>query len=193
MIYLTSDCHFGHKRILEYEKDTRPFETVEEHDEALIRNWNSVVDEDDIVYVVGDFIMGSADNVHRIVPQLNGFIVLVRGNHDTNSKVDIYKEYGIGVVNYRVLRHRGVWFILAHYPIDGIEDAHEELEAEKAVLQYELIPDPKVYCYGHVHHNAPVGYVNGIYHVGVDTNNLTPISIEKIYSEVIDDIKIWLC
>lgn len=185
MIYLTSDCHFGHKRILEYEKDSRPFETIEEHDEALIRNWNSVVGKDDTIYVVGDFIMGSADNVYRILPQLNGYITLIRGNHDTNNKVELYKEYGIRVKNCEVLRHNGVWFVMAHYPIDEIEDAPAELEAPLAFLQYQVIPGLKAYCYGHIHSKAPVGYIGGAFHVGVDTNNLTPVSIETIYNQVL--------
>lgn len=40
-----------------------------------------------------------------------------------------------------------------------------------------------VNLYGHLHHNAPKGYVDGTYHVGLDTNNLKPISINKIWEE----------
>jgi calcineurin-like phosphoesterase family protein len=40
-----------------------------------------------------------------------------------------------------------------------------------------------VNLYGHVHSNAPLGYNNGTYHVGVDTNNLVPISLEQIWRE----------
>ena len=37
--------------------------------------------------------------------------------------------------------------------------------------------------YGHVHSNARKGFYQGTYHIGVDTNNLTPISIEQVWSE----------
>ena len=60
MIWFTSDLHFNHKRIIEYEPTTRPFASVEEMNETLIKNWNSVVQPEDTVYVLGDFIMGSS-------------------------------------------------------------------------------------------------------------------------------------
>ena len=40
-----------------------------------------------------------------------------------------------------------------------------------------------VVLYGRIHSNAPKGFVDGAYHVGMDTNNLTPISIEQIWQE----------
>ena len=40
-----------------------------------------------------------------------------------------------------------------------------------------------IVCYGHIHSNATPGYVDGTYHVGVDTNNLTPISIQQVWEE----------
>ena len=40
-----------------------------------------------------------------------------------------------------------------------------------------------ILLYGHVHSKAPKGYYNGTFHVGVDTNNLKPISIEEIWKE----------
>ena len=47
-IFVTSDLHFGHDRGFLYEP--RGFDNIEDHDEAVIANWNSVVNEDDDVY-----------------------------------------------------------------------------------------------------------------------------------------------
>ena len=59
-IFFTSDLHFGHENVLKF--DDRPFETVEEMDEELIRRWNNKVDKGDLVYVLGDLIWKSAKN-----------------------------------------------------------------------------------------------------------------------------------
>ena len=53
MIFFTSDHHFYHSNIIKYCQ--RPFHSVEEMNEEMIRRWNSVVGVDDTVYYLGDF------------------------------------------------------------------------------------------------------------------------------------------
>ena len=53
-IFFTSDLHFGHENVLRF--DNRPFQTIEEMDEELIRRWNAKVGKGDLVYVLGDLI-----------------------------------------------------------------------------------------------------------------------------------------
>lgn len=84
-IWFTSDTHFGHKNILEYEKEARPFKTLEEMHETLINNWNNTVGKKDTVYHLGDFAFGR-DNI-GIAGELNGRKKLVMGNHDTYSSL----------------------------------------------------------------------------------------------------------
>lgn len=51
--WVTSDQHFNHRGIIDL---CRPeFNSVEEMNEVLIRNWNNTVAKDDIVYVLCDF------------------------------------------------------------------------------------------------------------------------------------------
>lgn len=52
MNYFISDLHFGHFNIIRY--DNRPFNSVDEMDKVLIDNWNSVVSDDDTIYILGD-------------------------------------------------------------------------------------------------------------------------------------------
>ena len=65
-IFVVSDLHFQHKNILLLEKERYSFSSLTEHDNALINNWNSVVNPEDVVFVLGDFIMGAAENVPNI-------------------------------------------------------------------------------------------------------------------------------
>ena len=173
MIYLTSDLHFNHENILRYEPESRPFTSIKEMNETLIRNWNNVVKVTDTLYVLGDFFMGQLQDIEPILSRLNGTIKLVRGNHDTKARIDYYKSQGIEVKDIDYIMYKGRFFILCHFPI-----ANEEFINMVRNDNSEVIV-----CYGHIHHNAPVGYVDGTYHIGVDTNNLTPISIQQIWEE----------
>ena len=63
--YFTSDTHFNHENIIKYCK--RPFSSIDEHDEALIKNWNDVVPEDGIVFHLGDVGFGDTDRINEIL------------------------------------------------------------------------------------------------------------------------------
>lgn len=111
--WFTADTHFGHTNIIQYCE--RPFRLsdpalctrcggnrpdwqdshgnscchpdLSAHDEALIENWNKVVDPSDIVHHLGDFALTSLPAISAIMRRLNGTKFLVKGNHDrhTNS------------------------------------------------------------------------------------------------------------
>ena len=173
MIYCTSDCHFNHKNILSYEPQSRPFATIEEMNETIISNWNSVVTAEDEVWVLGDFFMGQLTAIDPILDRLNGKIHLVRGNHDQKNRIKIYEAHGIDIHDIAYIQYKGRYFVLCHFPNENKEFIRMIIEDNSEV----------VWLYGHVHSKAPKGYVNGTYHVGVDTNNLTPISIQQIWEE----------
>lgn len=107
--WVAGDHHFGHKNIVRFLREDgtklRPFETIEEHDNEIIRRHNSVVGDDDRVYCLGDF--GNP----RIVENLRGRLVLVKGNHDDLklSKYDGFQDIRSYVVK------KG--FIMSHIPI----------------------------------------------------------------------------
>lgn len=108
--FFISDTHFGHKNILEYEKDARPFKTVEEMNECIIERWNSVVKPKDIVYHLGDFAFGK-HNI-SIAEHLNGDKRLIIGNHDIYPTVEYLKYFSklYGVLFWKRC-------ILSHVPV----------------------------------------------------------------------------
>ena len=80
-VLFTSDLHFGHENVIRF--DGRPFSTVEEMDNELIRRWNEKVAPGDLVYVLGDFIWKSRnDDAAELIRSLHGQIILIKGNHD---------------------------------------------------------------------------------------------------------------
>lgn len=173
MIWVTSDLHFNHINILKYEPESRPFASVEEMNEVLIARWNSVVKPADTVYVLGDLAMGKLEDSRECIKRLNGKIILIRGNHDTKSRLAMYQELGIEVHDIYYLPYKGRWFIMCHFPIASEEFIKMVIQDNSEVVN----------LYGHVHHNAPKGYTNGTYHVGIDTNDLTPVSLQQIWEE----------
>ena len=82
--YLISDLHLGYENIIEY--CHRPFETVEEMNDAIIENWNATVDNNnnDIVVFLDDLGRFADDEqLRRWLDRLNGRIVFIEGNHDS--------------------------------------------------------------------------------------------------------------
>ena len=82
--FYIADTHFGHANAIKF--DDRPFDSIEEHDAALISNWNSVVTEKDHVYILGDFCFKNERPVSYYTSRLNGHLHLLRGNHDKRSE-----------------------------------------------------------------------------------------------------------
>ena len=51
-IWICSDTHFNHFNIIKY--CNRPYATIKKMNDALIKNWNDYVDDNDIVFFLGD-------------------------------------------------------------------------------------------------------------------------------------------
>lgn len=134
-IFVTSDTHFGHKNILNFEHEgepLRPFSSLTEMHVEMIDRWNAVVSPRDKVYHLGD-VAFSREGLH-LMKMLNGRKRLVRGNHDL-FKLNDYREHFQEV--YGVRQIDGVW--LSHCPmhLQGVEqervkmNVHGHLHANK--------------------------------------------------------------
>ena len=85
MIWFTSDMHLGHDK--DFVTKARGFETVEEMNAEIIRRWNERVYPDDEVYVLGDLTLGDVEEGIRLIAKLNGYLHIMRGNHDTDKRL----------------------------------------------------------------------------------------------------------
>ena len=94
-IYFTADTHIFHTNIVKHCPD-RPYPEMnveKAHDEWLIDLWNSKIEKQDIVYIVGDFAFGNKIMVTKLLGKLRGQKHLILGNHDaSSSKLTNYFE-----------------------------------------------------------------------------------------------------
>ena len=137
-VWFTSDSHFYHANIIKY--CNRPFASVEEMNEKLIENWNSVVGKDDLVWCLGDFCLGPDQKKHipELVSKQNGRINLILGNHDHNS-VKFYYDAGFNrVYDRKVIINDFV--ILTHAPLMFLNDNTPFFQIFGHVHDSELYP-----------------------------------------------------
>lgn len=115
--FFIADTHFGHENALAF--DNRPFRTIEEHDKALIENWNNAVSRNDEVFILGDISWHNATKTNEIVSSLNGIKHLIVGNHDKKLlKNREFQSLFIEITDYKELSlsdKKGI--VLSHYPI----------------------------------------------------------------------------
>lgn len=162
-IFLISDLHLGHERIIKYEN--RPFKDKYEQDEVIIKNWNNIIKKEYEIFVLGDVSFYPKEKTKEIITSLNGRKTLILGNHDRGHSVQYWKDVGFeNVSKYPICIKDFYW--LSHEPM------------------YINDHMPYINCHGHTHH---VKYDNAqYYNVSVECINYKPISFEKI-EEIINE------
>lgn len=162
-VFFYADPHFGHKNVIRY--CHRPFTSVSEMNTQLIKNFNNVVTNDDVVYILGDISFLNTTSTTEIVKSLKGYKILVKGNHDNKSNT-AYRKMGFMEVYDRPVIFN-TQYILSHEPII------DELYKDSGFIN----------IYGHVHNNA-VNNSNSKFCVSVELIDYKPISFEDIKKEL---------
>ncbi len=160
--FFISDTHFGHRGILTYEGANRPFNSLDEHDEALIERWNNTVKDDDKIYHLGDFCLNR--KALQYARRLRGRKILIMGNHDvfrTQEYLDVGFERVHGVLQFENL-------ILSHIPVHTNQVDHRFFANVHGHLHSKRVDDWR--------------YLN----VSCEHINLTPISLEEVYSRIVE-------
>ena len=117
MNFYIADLHFGHSNCIAF--DARPFTEIENHDQALIENWNNTVGVDDDVYILGDISWHNSTKTIEIFKSLNGNLHLIKGNHDNKLlKNRELRSLFVEICDYKELDlENGKTIVLSHYPI----------------------------------------------------------------------------
>jgi calcineurin-like phosphoesterase family protein len=177
-IYFISDFHVGHKNVLKF--DGRPFQDTEEMHTELIKRWNSVIEDDDIVYYLGDLAFCRDELAQWFIHSLKGKIHFIMGNHDKLKKIrkygrweEIY-EYGteIFIKDEDLKSTRGMngyqQIIMTHYPILSWNRAHYG--------SWHL----HGHCHGSLMKSNQDYYKRKVIDVGCNVIDYTPASYEEI-------------
>lgn len=186
-IWFTSDTHYHHKNIVRgttswdiFEKGSshqslRDFDTLEEHDEALIEKINSLVKWNHTLYHLGDWSFGGHEQIKKFRDRLEcQNIHLIFGNHDQHiepidspyrglfKSVQYVKELSFKIDSQKSGRYGKTKIFLSHFSHRVWNQSHHGT----------------IHLYGHSHGSLPG--VGRSMDVGVDTHNLYPYHLDEI-------------
>lgn len=175
--FLLGDLHFGNDGMFN-RSYSKKFNTKEKYIKAVIKNYNSIVNEKHTVLFLGD--LGKSEILKEYIPKMKGRKILILGNHDKYSK-RFYEELFDEV-------HSGPIFISSRIAI-----SHEPIPVEPGVLN----------VHGHTHFVK----LNSKQHINicVEYTDYRPVSVKSITSKLNDlekpnrkflqewykDIQIW--
>ena len=128
MIYFISDLHYNHANIIDYTSRQHQIATVEEMNNIIIKRWNKIVKNKDIVYCLGDFCFGNSTQIKDLVKKLKGNIILVKGNHDPvrshqwylNNGFYKYYDNPIIIDDFIIVSHEPIKFLNKTMPYINI-------------------------------------------------------------------------
>lgn len=172
-IWFTSDTHFFHDK--EFLWGDRGFNSTEEMVEKIIENWNMVVSPEDEVYHLGDVMLSDTERGLGALKRLNGKIHIIRGNHDSDQRAAAYLNCPnvVDVQWATMLKYKRRMFYLTHF--------------------YAVAKTPQsggnkqgiIVLHGHTHQKN--NFTNNnyyVYHVGLDSHNLFPVSLDQIIEDI---------
>ncbi|MGQ9611148.1 MAG: metallophosphoesterase family protein [bacterium] len=187
-IYLTADYHLDHANIILY--TNRPFilkgditkgnkwvsdkikeRRKEEMNSTIVKNHNSIVNKDDIVFHLGDFCFKGVRNASSWESKLNGHIIQFRGNHDKN----------ISDIQYAIIMCEGSKIFATHIPPLSVLNNSKE---DRLIKMCDFIV-----C-GHVHNSWKHIKIREkiCVNVGIDVWDYKPVPIHSILKYV-DEIE----
>ena len=180
--WVTSDNHFGHKFMASH----RGFRSADEHDEFMIRQWNSQVQPDDTVLAFGDWSFLNVENTQRIMDRLNGEKFVIPGNHDDSNRLAKWFPDAVlpELTNVRLTDTESddrISFVASHYPLaswDGSDKGSLQLHGHLHSVNNQI---------SH-HFCAPFSGAGSRFDIGIDNAawfgfRFSPIPIRTVWKK----------
>lgn len=172
--FVSSDLHFNHQRIIEFCPKSRGHcKTVDEMNHEIIKNFNSVISEEDTLYLLGDIGFGDVGSCIELIRQLNGQKVWIHGNHD--RKFWVSDQYYANKESMRIIEdtpYKTIWYkvdnvkrfvVMFHFPIENWEQQFKG----------------SIHLHGHLH-SQNQRITQRRMDVGVDGNSLMPYDMDIV-------------
>ena len=141
--------------------------------ETILANWNAKVQPNDIIYHLGDVCMGQKELWPKFVSRLNGYKILIRGNHDKSPQymLDLgFQE----VYDSLKIKYKDKTLFLNHIPLLDNED-----------------PDYDIGLCGHIPEKGSImtdTKGRKVYNVGMDNplheKTYSPLTLDEVLAKV---------
>ena len=168
--YITSDLHFGHKNIMSFCPVSRARfrNDVAYMNEAMVKEWNEIVEPEDLVYILGDVAFLPAQKAAEFMNRCNGRKILVQGNHDRKTLNDpVFRGCFEEIHHYLDINYNGTKVVMSHYPIFDHDGAGRG----------------SIMLHGHRHGN-PHNIPGRIMDVGMDATGEIAMSLDRIVQKM---------
>lgn len=176
MEYFTSDWHLGETRIgpsVESNLFYRPFNSVEDQDSCIIKNFRNTFKDGDTLWHLGDVIVSGPNikNSFSILQTLkkdypNSKFNLILGNHDLDKLDDLSKYFTTTCIDYIWSNYQSELSIyLNHYPVKCVEMLQKKSDLDFAIT-------------GHIHSLWKIQ--KKMINVGVDAWHFRLVSTQEI-------------
>jgi calcineurin-like phosphoesterase family protein len=134
-------------------------------------NHNELVAPEDDVYLLGDLMLNDNERGLNYLASLHGKLHIIRGNHDTDTRVALYKELPnvVEVLDATYLKYKGYHFYLTHFP------------CITANLEKESLKQCTINIHGHTHSKDKFYQdIPFCFHCGADAHNNKPVLLDDV-------------
>jgi calcineurin-like phosphoesterase family protein len=190
-VWFVSDLHAGHEK--DFILNPRGYKTAKEAYEDIFNQWNAVVAPEDIVFNLGDLVVGAGTNSEQVANEmihgLNGNWFFIFGNHNAGIKQiyrkELKEQFNLDsdyrelfplwtkdekitfIGDYAEIIVDGQFIILGHYPIESWNEMGKK----------------SIHIHGHCHRNLPINKNLRRIDVGWDYKK-RPVSFDEIKIEM---------